>query len=99
MAINDYAELKEKYIGEDGKDIMSEKQVNNSDELLIKSNVKNPILKEFLNRLEQEYGCLLTNSGTVIKANDRYIWFSVKAITIIVSELDKELRENNECKI
>ena len=93
MTINDYAELKEKYIGEDGKDIMSEKQVNNSDELLIKSNVKNPILKEFLNRLEQEYGCLLTNVGCTVKnTNGDSTWLSVKSITMLVSELDNELK-------
>jgi hypothetical protein len=58
-----------------------------SDELFIKSNVKNPILKELLNRLEREYGCLLTNTGCVI--NDK--WLSVKAIAILINELDKEV--------
>ena len=73
--MSDYTELKKKHFPEE--------------ELFIKSEVKNPILKEFLNRLEGKYGCLLTNVGCV--TNDS--WLSVKAITVMVSELDKELRE------
>lgn len=64
---------------------------NNSlpkEELLIKSNVKNPILKELLNRIEDKYGCLLTNTGYVTNGN----WLSVKAITVMISELDNELK-------
>ena len=59
------------------------------EELFIKTEVQNPALKEFLNRLEKEYGCLLTNTGCVVEGK----WLSVKAITVMVSELDKELRE------
>ena len=73
--MSDYAELKKRYFPEE--------------ELFIKSEVQNPVLKEFLNRLEGKYGCLLTNVGCV--TNDS--WLSVKAITMMVSELDKELRE------
>lgn len=69
-----YSELKKKFFPEE--------------ELFIKSEVENPVLKEFLNRLEKEYGCLLTNTGCVVDGK----WFSVKAITVMVSELDKELR-------
>lgn len=65
----------------------SEKTVNVSDELLIKAQVQDPVLKEFLNRLEDKYGCLLTNVGCV--ANNS--WLSVKAIAMMVSELDKEI--------
>lgn len=83
---SDYAKLKQLYFGE-GNEL--EKQDNKSNELFIKSNVQNPILKEFLNRLEEEYGCLLTNMGCVTNGK----WLSVKAIAIIVNELDKELRE------
>lgn len=92
---SDYAKLKQIYFGEDVKckDVKSEKQIKKSEELFIKSEVKNPVLKEFLNRLEEEYGCLLTNSGTVVKVDENYKWFSVKAVTVMVSELDKELRE------
>lgn len=59
------------------------------DELLIKSEVKNPVLKELLNRIEEKYGCLLTNTGCIINQN----WLSVKVITVLVSELDKELND------
>lgn len=62
------------------------------EELFIKSEVQNPILKEFLNRLEEEYECLLTNSGTLVKTKDGYKWLSVKAITVMVSELDNKLK-------
>lgn len=71
----EYAELKKRYFPQE--------------ELFIKTEVQNPVLKELLNRIEQKYGCLLTNTGCVI--NDR--WLSVKAITVMVSGLDKELRE------
>jgi hypothetical protein len=71
----EYAELKKRYFPQE--------------ELFIKTEVQNPVLKELLNRIEQKYGCLLTNTGCVI--NDS--WLSVKAITVMVSELDKELRE------
>ena len=73
--MDDYAKLKKKYFPEE--------------EVFIKSEVKNPVLKEFLNRLEKEYGCLLTNVGCTTNGT----WLSVKAITMMVSELDKELRE------
>ena len=84
--LSDYAELKQKHFCEGVK---SEKQVNKSDELFIKSNVENPILKELLNRIEEKYGCLLTNVGCIINNN----WLSVKAIAVLINELDKELRE------
>ena len=71
----EYAELKKRYFPQE--------------ELFIKTEVQNPVLKELLNRIEQKYGCLLTNTGCVINDN----WLSVKAITVMVSELDKELRE------
>ena len=73
--MSEYSELKKRHFPKE--------------ELLIKTEVKDPALREFLNRLEQKYGCLLTNTGCV--TNDR--WLSVKAITVMVSELDKELRE------
>lgn len=69
-----YAELKKQHFPEE--------------ELFIKTEVQNPVLKEFLNRLEKEYGCLITNIGCTIDGK----WLSVKAITVMVSELDKELR-------
>ena len=92
-----YSELKKKYFNDENEEkesTSSEKVANSSDELLIKSNVKNPVLKEFLNRLEDKYGCLLTNSGCTMNNN----WLSPKAITVIVSELDNEikLKENEK---
>lgn len=94
-----YSELKKKYFNDENEEkekesTSSEKITNSSDELLIKSNVKNPVLKEFLNRLEDKYGCLLTNTGCITNNN----WLSVKAITVIVSELDNEikLKENEK---
>ncbi len=62
------------------------------EELFIKSEVQNPVLKELLNRLEDKYGCLLTNIGCIINDN----WLSVKAITVMVSELDNELKESQK---
>ncbi len=92
-----YSELKKKHFNdknEEKENTSSEKITNTSDELLIKANVKNPVLKEFLNRLEDKYGCLLTNTGCVTNNS----WLSVKAITVIVSELDNEikLKENEK---
>lgn len=72
----------------------SEKTDNKSDELFIKANIKNPILKEFLNRLEEKYGCLLTNSGTLVDVGGDYTWLSVKSVAIIASELDKDISNN-----
>ena len=62
----------------------------NTEELFIKSNVENPILKELLNRIEEKYGCLLTNVG---RATENGSWLSVKAIAALINELDGELRE------
>lgn len=98
--MRDYAELKQKYFDEQKYlnqpvtlifegDVL-EKQVKKSDELLIKSNVKNSILKELLNRIEEKYGCLLTNVGCTTENGS---WLSVKAIAALINELDKELRE------
>lgn len=72
--MSEYSELKKKHFTEE--------------ELFIETEVQNPVLKEFLNRLEDEYGCLITNTGCVTNGK----WLSVKAIAIMVSELDKELR-------
>lgn len=60
------------------------------EELMIKADVQNPVLKELLNRLEKEYGCLITNSGCICNNS----WLSVKAITMMIHELDVELRNN-----
>ena len=85
-----YLELKERHFPKVAKITPREASgLLNNEELFIKSEVKDPILKEFLNRLEDRYGCLLTNVGCV--TNDR--WLSVKAITVMVSELDKELKD------
>lgn len=70
----------------------SDKTTNSSDELFIKSQVQNPVLKEFLNRLEDKYGCLLTNVGCTTNNS----WLSVKAIAMMVSELDKDLKEQEK---
>lgn len=61
----------------------------NTKELFIKSNVKNPILKELLNRIEEKYGCLLTNIGCTTENGS---WLSVKAIAALINELDKECK-------
>lgn len=82
---SDYAKLKQLYFGE-GNEL--EKQDNKSNELFIKSNVENPILKELLNRIEEKYGCLLTNVGCITENGN---WLSVKAVAILINELDKEL--------
>lgn len=66
----------------------AEKPISKPDELFIKAQVQNPVLRQLLERLEDKYGCLLTNVGCV--TNDS--WLSVKAIAMLVSELDKELR-------
>lgn len=58
------------------------------DELMIKADVQNPVLKELLNRIEDEYGCVITNVGCVCNNS----WLSVKAITMMIHELDKDLR-------
>lgn len=68
------------------------------EELLIKTNVKNPVLKQLLNMIEEEYNCLLTNTGTVVKVGDTYKWFSIKCIVILINELDKKLNVNNKDK-
>lgn len=73
--MSEYAELKNRHFPKE--------------ELFIKSEVKNPVLKELLNRIEEKYGCLLTNTGTVINQN----WLSVKAITVLVSELDNDIKK------
>jgi hypothetical protein len=66
------------------------------EELMIKTNIQNETLRLFLNRLEEEYGCLLTNMGCTVKTENGTKWLSVKAITMMVSELDNELKNNCE---
>lgn len=58
------------------------------EELFIKSEIKNPVLKQFLDVLENKYGCLLNNMGCTTENGG---WLSVKAITVLISEFDKEL--------
>ena len=55
---------------------------------MIYNDVQNKTLKLLLDKIEKEYGCILTNTGGIV--GDK--WISPKAITVLVHELDKELR-------
>ena len=57
-------------------------------DLMIYNDVQNKTLKLLLDKIEKEYGCILTNTGGIV--GDK--WISPKAITVLVHELDKELR-------
>ena len=57
-------------------------------DLMIYNDVQNKALKLLLDKIEQEYGGILTNVGGVV--GDK--WISPKTITVLIHELDKELR-------
>ena len=57
-------------------------------DLMIYNEVQNETLRLLLDKIEQEYGCILTNVGGVVENK----WISPKAITVLIHELDKELR-------
>lgn len=60
-------------------------------DLMIYNDVQNEALRLLLDKIEQQYGCILTNTGGIVEDK----WISPKAITVLVHELDKELREKN----
>ena len=63
--------------------------------LMIYDDIQNEVLKKLLDKIEEKYGCVLTNKGGVV--NDKCI--SPKAITVIIHELDKELRESESVSL
>lgn len=63
-----------------------------NEELMIYKDIQNEILRLLLDKLDKEYGSILTNVGG-ITGFDGGKWISPKAITVLVHELDKELSE------
>jgi hypothetical protein len=63
--------------------------------LIIYDDIQNEVLKKLLDKIEEKYGCILTNEGGVVDNK----WISPKAITVIIHELDKELRESENNSI
>lgn len=59
-----------------------------NNDLMIYNDVQNETLRLLLDKIEQKYGCILTNVGGIVGDE----WISPKAITVLVHELDKELR-------
>jgi hypothetical protein len=57
-------------------------------DLMIYEDIQNEILRKVLDKIEEEYGCILTNVGGVV--GDK--WISPKAITVLIHELDKEIQ-------
>ena len=67
--------------------------------LMIYEDIQNKVLRLFLDKLDEEYGSILTNAGG-IAGLDGGKWISPKAITVLVHELDKELSEKiNQDKV
>ena len=62
-----------------------------NNDLMIYNDVQNETLRLLLDKIEQKYGCILTNVGGIVGI-DGDKWISPKAITVLVHELDKELR-------
>lgn len=58
--------------------------------LMIYENIQNEVLKKLLDKIEAEFGCILTNVGGTV--NDK--WISPKAITALICELDKEVNNS-----
>ena len=61
-------------------------------DLMIYQDVKNKTLRLFLDKLEEEYGSILSNTGGIVWEGGK--WISPKAIATIVHQLDKELEES-----
>lgn len=59
--------------------------------LMIYKDVQNETLRLLLDKLDKEYGSILTNVGG-IAGLDGGKWISPKAITVLVHELDKEIQ-------
>ena len=64
-------------------------------DLMIYQDVKNEILQLVLDELEKEYGSILCNVGGTAGI-DKGKWISPKAITVIIHQLDVELREKGQ---
>ena len=59
-------------------------------DLMIYQDVKNETLRLFLDRLEEEYGSILSNTGGTVWESEK--WISPKAVAAMALELDRELR-------
>lgn len=57
-------------------------------DLMIYNDIQNEVLRLLLDKIEQQYGCILTNTGGIV--GDK--WISPKAITVLIHQLDKEIR-------
>ena len=57
-------------------------------DLMIYNDVQNEVLRLLLDKIEQQFGCILTNTGGIVNNT----WISPKVITMLVHELDKEIR-------
>ena len=64
----------------------------NNPDLMIYNDVKNEALRLLLDKIEQQYGCILTNIGGIVNNT----WISPKAITMLIHQLDKEIRGEME---
>jgi hypothetical protein len=63
--------------------------------LMIYEDIQNETLRLFLDKLDEEYGSILTNVGGTAGL-DGGKWISPKTITVLVHKLDKELRESTD---
>lgn len=61
-------------------------------DLMIYNDVQNEVLRFLLDKIEQKYGCILTNAGGIVGNT----WISPKAITMLIHQLDKEIRGEME---
>ena len=57
-------------------------------DLMIYNDIQNEILRLVLDKIEQEYGSIISNVGGTVNNN----WISPKAITVLIHQLDKEIR-------
>ena len=57
-------------------------------DLMIYQDIENTILKKLLDKIEEKYGCILSNTGGAVWETGT--WISPKAITVLIHELDKE---------
>ena len=56
--------------------------------LMIYQDIDNEILRKLLDKIEEEYGCILSNTGGTVWETGT--WISPKAITTLIHQLDKE---------
>jgi hypothetical protein len=55
---------------------------------MIYQDIDNEILRKLLDKIEEEYGCILSNTGGTVWETGT--WISPKTITTLIHQLDKE---------